>query len=155
MKCPKCGFENPDESNACLKCGIIFKKIKAAPPLDKKKSPQRENAFSSPIVIIGGLIILACLLLPFIADSGSTQHKSAPAYETHWHQDANNTAITIVLGRHNVSGCGCLRYKMALGVPAGEKYKVQCSTDCEHWKYQYIVNTKYGLLDGPYVIHQK
>lgn len=31
MKCPKCGFEQPDQNEECPRCGIIFKKIHGSP----------------------------------------------------------------------------------------------------------------------------
>ncbi|MDH4184098.1 MAG: zinc ribbon domain-containing protein [Nitrospinota bacterium] len=42
MKCPKCGFTQPDGAAECLKCGVIFSKLKprraAAPPSSGKPS---------------------------------------------------------------------------------------------------------------------
>ena len=43
MKCPKCDFINPDRSEECRKCGVIFAKITSAKerdsaPADVKKS---------------------------------------------------------------------------------------------------------------------
>jgi len=31
MICPKCGFEQPDGQDACLRCGVIFAKVHAMP----------------------------------------------------------------------------------------------------------------------------
>ena len=36
MKCPKCGFKNPETSQECLKCGIVFSKLKANPKNETK-----------------------------------------------------------------------------------------------------------------------
>ena len=39
--CPKCGFGNPDQSNECLRCGIIFSKYEAY--LEKKRQVEEET----------------------------------------------------------------------------------------------------------------
>lgn len=36
MNCPKCGFENPSEQQECLRCGVIFSKVKAATPFSEE-----------------------------------------------------------------------------------------------------------------------
>jgi hypothetical protein len=33
MMCPKCGFEQPDSQELCLRCGVIFAKVRGAPAL--------------------------------------------------------------------------------------------------------------------------
>jgi predicted Zn finger-like uncharacterized protein len=39
--CPKCGFENPDQAQECLRCGIIFAKYEAY--LEKKRLVEEET----------------------------------------------------------------------------------------------------------------
>lgn len=42
MKCPKCGFEQPDSGHECIKCGLVFKKFEAI----QKKKEQLNSRYS-------------------------------------------------------------------------------------------------------------
>jgi|GEM_PF-2186932 predicted Zn finger-like uncharacterized protein len=41
VACPKCGFDNPEQSKECLRCGIIFEKYEAY--LEKKRQVEEET----------------------------------------------------------------------------------------------------------------
>jgi hypothetical protein len=45
MKCPSCGFEQPDQNTECLKCGIIFEKYyeHPTPILRKRRGPSKTS----------------------------------------------------------------------------------------------------------------
>lgn len=42
MECPNCGFEQPDLSVECIRCGVIFSKFREKPQAIPKESPSED-----------------------------------------------------------------------------------------------------------------
>jgi uncharacterized membrane protein YvbJ len=50
MKCPKCGFINSENTEECLKCGIVFKKFNTI----DTPSPHTINHYQSYTLLKAG-----------------------------------------------------------------------------------------------------
>ena len=60
MNCPKCGFEQTDNQEVCLHCGVIFAKLHAPPvlsPSDSVEAPvQVDSGFGGRMREVSALI---------------------------------------------------------------------------------------------------
>ncbi|WP_300675238.1 Ran-binding zinc finger domain-containing protein [Desulfoluna sp.] len=83
QKCPKCGYDNASRSQECLRCGVIFSRIKSIhgsspEPQEKPNKPKRHEAYGKDthvtfyeqenasegifyVVLKGGLLVLLAL----------------------------------------------------------------------------------------------
>jgi hypothetical protein len=50
MKCPKCGFENPDNANFCIHCGAALKEVTPAKEEKKEEAPKEEAPLPREVV---------------------------------------------------------------------------------------------------------
>ena len=90
MNCPKCGGENPDDSNACSSCGIALLKVTIAdkaliPRVSRLASAALLFAVLSPFTC--GLTILPAIILGIISfiiiekSGGRNPWIRSPVYE--------------------------------------------------------------------------
>lgn len=68
MRCPKCGFEQPDGNSECVRCGIIFEKFMAreiagAIP-ETPHAPAIERGATSASMLVEWLKELVCFVQP-------------------------------------------------------------------------------------------
>jgi hypothetical protein len=56
MKCPKCGYENDDNTSHCSQCQTVIKESKSAPSASNSNQPNKR--FS-----LGVILIIICILV--------------------------------------------------------------------------------------------
>ena len=67
MICPRCGWDNPDDSRFCTRCGAVFE-TEEAPAEEKETSrrhiPRRAVFFAAAVIllVIGELLLNAGML---------------------------------------------------------------------------------------------
>lgn len=68
MICPKCGFDQPDDDLVCLRCGVIFAKIKESTQnvVDVEKCIKPSTKLLTVANILGSLsIVIAIIFFAF------------------------------------------------------------------------------------------
>ncbi|MBB5255271.1 zinc-ribbon domain-containing protein [Sulfurisphaera ohwakuensis] len=94
IKCPRCGYDNPDHALYCARCGYP---LTTQPPYYQQPNKRSLRKIIIPVIAIVVVVIAVIAALPFVLHSGPssaeliTPSKAASVVGGPWSVDSTNT----------------------------------------------------------------